>query len=87
METAGEDKYEMGRCPVHVRALAYVCLVYTFASVMYLLRTRNIGTPFADSLTQEQIHIKQQSAARRLRVFGRACLEGAVMCLILRPFR
>ena len=41
--------------------LAYAMLAYSFASFYYIVMTRNVGTPFRDSLTSEQIQIKKQN--------------------------
>lgn len=43
----------MDNCTMSV-TLAHGMLIYILASVFYLLRTRTIGTPFNDSLTEEQ---------------------------------
>ena len=45
--------YKMDNCSMSV-TLAYGMLIYILASIFYLLRTRTIGTPFYDSLTDEQ---------------------------------
>lgn len=39
--------------------LAYAMAVYTIASIYYIIMTRNIGTPFKDSLTLKQRQIKE----------------------------
>ena len=49
--------------------LAYGMLVYVFASIFYLILTFNLGTPFKDSLTPQQIIIKQKSANQRRNIF------------------
>ena len=43
--------------------LAYGMLAYTFASVYYMIMTRNVGTPFKDSLSPEQLQIKAEAAS------------------------
>ena len=48
------------------------------ASAVYLFITRDYGTPLKDSLSEEQLKIKQQSAGRRRRAYysgiGVACV-------------
>ena len=57
-------------CPVWLQIFAALAIAYLISSVAYLLITRNYGTPFKDSLTPNQIKIKQASSASRGRVFG-----------------
>ena len=45
------------------KVLAYVQLDYMIASVLYILSTRCMGTPFKDSLTEEQLKIKRKETA------------------------
>ena len=67
--------------------LAYGMLLYTFASIYYLLMTRNIGTPFNDSLTIEQLRIKKESVDVRKRVFYMGLTIGIIVCIIFQPFK
>ena len=67
--------------------LAYGMLLYTFASIYYLLMTRNIGTPFNDSLTIEQLRIKKESVDVRKRVFYMGLMIGILVCIIFKPFK
>ena len=62
-------------------------LLYTFASIYYLLMTRNIGTPFNDSLTIEQLRIKKESVDVRKRVFYMGLMIGILVCIIFKPFK
>lgn len=73
-------------CSLATMALAYAALAYVLASVGYLVYTRCMGTPFADTLTDEQRAIKRESARARGNVFL-ACLAGAALVLAAwRPF-
>ena len=67
--------------------LAYGMAIYVFASIFYLIFTRNIGTPFNDSLTSEQIIIKNKSAGTRRRVFYSGIAIGCVLSFLFKPFR
>ena len=62
-------------------------LAYAVASVVYLLGTRRMGTPFRDSLTDEQRALKEASAAARARVFGVGSVIGVLVALLLLPVR
>ncbi len=67
--------------------LAYAMAVYTIASIYYIIMTRNIGTPFKDSLTLEQREIKRYSANIRKTVFLQGCGLAIILCIIGRPFK
>ena len=65
---------------MNCKILAYASAIYTIASIFYLVRTRSIGTPFNDSLSEEQKQIKKQSAYERKSIF----VQGIVLaCLLL----
>lgn len=66
--------------------LAYSMLIYIFASAYYIIQTRNIGTPFYDSLTKEQRSIKEQSASIRRKIFYNGIIIGIALIVIFRPF-
>lgn len=66
--------------------LAYAMLVYTIASFYYMIMTRNIGTPFNDSLTEEQIIIKQNSASVRRSTFYHGIALAAAFIFLYQPF-
>tara|TARA_A100001015_G_C14990704_1_gene713801 strand:+ start:617 stop:838 length:222 start_codon:yes stop_codon:yes gene_type:complete len=66
--------------------LAYGMLIYTIASIYYMVVTMNIGTPFKDSLTEEQIEIKKQSANVRRNVFYQGVGLSAVLIYLVHPF-
>ena len=67
--------------------LAYSMAVYTLASMYYMIRTRNIGTPFNDSLTDQQRQIKQESASLRKSIFVEGGLAAAVLIVLFQPFK
>lgn len=64
------------------RYLAYAAAIYTLASIYYMIRTRNIGTPFKDTLTEEQIKIKEESAKQRKDIF----MQGIILSIVLLYF-
>ena len=51
------------------------------ASAIYMIITRNYGTPFKNSLTLEQIEIKRQSAQERYNVFMVGMIIGGLVSL------
>jgi hypothetical protein len=67
--------------------LAYAMLIYCISSAYYLIRTRQIGTPFNDSLTTEQRKIKAKSSSARGNIFVQGLLIGFGIIIIFRPFR
>jgi len=67
--------------------LAYGMLIHLFINVYYLLMTKNIGTPFYDSLTDEQVEIKKKSAAVRRNIFLQGLFFGVLLVVLFRPFK
>jgi hypothetical protein len=75
----------LGTCKISV-ALAYLMLVYILACIYYLVRTRTIGTPFADSLTKKQKAIKAKAASQRKNIFYQGIIGAIIGIVIFRPF-
>ena len=46
-----------------------------------------MGTPFRDSLTEEQLKIKRKAVKQRRKVFWTSMLAGAVIIYLLKPFK
>lgn len=76
----------MNNCIISVY-LAYIMAIYSAASVYYLLRSRSVGTPFADSLTPEQRIIKTESARVRKSIFTEGLLLSIAFMLFTKPFK
>jgi len=66
--------------------LAYGMLAYTFASIFYLLLTRNIGTPFRDSLTSKQLEIKKAASKLRGYIFCKGLIISIILIYFFKPF-
>ena len=66
--------------------LGYLMTIYFIASLYYLITTKNIETPFYDSLTPEQKAIKRQSATLRRTIFIKGILLGVFSCIWFQPF-
>ena len=66
--------------------LAYSMLIYIFASAFYIILTKNIGTPFKDTLTQEQLQIKKESITVWKKIFYNGIIVGILLVIIFRPF-
>lgn len=66
--------------------LAWLMLTYVVASIYYFIRTRNMGTPFNDSLTEEQRKIKDLSATARRNVFLQGVFGTVILIAIFKPF-
>ena len=72
------------RCPLWKEMGASLSAVYMIASIFYIVATRNIGTPFKDSLTEEQRQIKHVAANLRGRIFGIGILVGVLIVMRLK---
>lgn len=66
--------------------LAYGMAIYVLASIYYIVMTRNIGTPFKDSLTEKQRKIKRESAKQRKTIFYQGIAASVVLMILTRPF-
>lgn len=66
--------------------LAYAMLVYTLGSIYYMIMTRNVGTPFNDSLSEEQIIIKKKSANVRRSIFYHGIALSTAFIFLYQPF-
>jgi hypothetical protein len=66
-------------CSPRTLLFARIAIGYTIACILYLIFTRNLGTPFADSLTDEQQVIKRSSSMSRATVF----LTSVVMSILV----
>lgn len=58
--------------------LSYFMVIYTISTIYYLLRTKCIGTPFKDSLTDKQKKIKEEQSKLRYQIFVEGLLLGFV---------
>tara|TARA_X000000368_G_scaffold354479_1_gene295991 strand:- start:883 stop:1287 length:405 start_codon:yes stop_codon:yes gene_type:complete len=74
-------------CSPRTLLFARIAIGYTVACLLYLLFTRNIGTPFADSLTEEQQAIKQSSSMARATVFLTSVITSMILVHVWRPLR
>ena len=74
-------------CPTPVAWLAYAALAYVITSILYLLLTRRVGTPFSDSLTDEQGAIKAAAAGVRRRIFLASLAVSVLLLALTRPLR
>lgn len=65
--------------------LAFLAAVYVLACSYYLVMTRNIGTPFKDSLNEKQLQIKKEAATKRSHIFYTGIMVGTIIVLIVNP--
>lgn len=72
-------------CGGGTKALAYVSMAYLLSCVLYLLLTRRMGTPFSDTLTEEQKKVKNCSAKGRRSVFVASAAVACLLLLVWRP--
>jgi hypothetical protein len=74
------------KCEVN-NFLAQFMFVYLVASIIYIIATRFIDTPFRDSLTKAQVEIKKKSSRKRGYIFLGAFLGGILILLVFKPFK
>lgn len=66
--------------------LAWAMLTYVLASLYYFIRSRKMGTPFNDSLTEEQKKIKELSVISRRNLFLQGIFGSVILIAIFKPF-
>ena len=66
--------------------LAYGMAIYYLACVYYLVMTRDVGTPFKDTLSQKQLKIKAESAKVRRTIFYQGVAGSLLLMVITQPF-
>jgi hypothetical protein len=66
--------------------MSNIAIVYLIASVIYVIFTWSVGTPFMDSLTWEQRKIKEEASAKRGRIFLLGIVIGVVMVMCWKPY-
>ena len=84
-----DRRREHCRCSPIVAGFAYIAIAYMGASVLYLaiVALMGFGTPFKDSLTDEQACIKKSSKRKRGAAFVVGILIMVLLLLVTRPFR
>ena len=66
--------------------LAYAMLTYIIGSIYYVIVTINVGTPFKDSLNEEQKKIKSESSKVRRQIFYQGLGVGIITIIFINPF-
>ena len=66
--------------------LAMLAAVYILASMYYMFMTRNIGTPFRDSLDEKQLEIKDAAVKKRGGIFYTGVMIAVLVVLVVDPF-
>ncbi len=74
------------KCQISIY-LAYGMASYIIASIYYIVSTMWIGTPFKDSLTEEQKKIKKESADKRRSIFFQGIFISIIILKIFNPFK
>ena len=89
-----KNKMQEGPCLSHcytcnstTMIFAHFGMIYCIASIVYLIVTRCVGTPFMDSLTESQKKIKKDSARVRWRAFLLGLIVAFIFIHILKPFK
>ena len=66
---------------------AYLMLIYVAACLYYIIFTRNLETPFNDSLSENQIQKKKESADKRRKIFYTGIVLSTVLFWVWRLFK
>ena len=61
----------------------YSVIIMIFASIYYYVMTRNIPTPFKDSITVVQKELRKQTASARKRQYANGMLLGCFVAYLL----
>ena len=61
----------------------YAMIIKIFASVYYMIETRNFGTPFKNSLDNDQLALKERESKRRGEVYLKGLLVGSILMWVL----
>ena len=77
---------ESRKCKLH-HMLAYAMALYCLASVYYFVRSGSAGTPFSDSLTEEQVIIKEHSSNVRKWIFIEGVFLAGAYLTFAKPFQ
>jgi len=75
----------LNNCQVPIY-LAYVMAAYSLASLIYIVASRNIGTPLRDSYTEEQLEIKKESSYQRGKIFYVSLFISIGFLYMVKPF-
>jgi hypothetical protein len=67
--------------------LAYFMAAYLMSSLIYLIISPSLGTPFKDSLTPAQKAIKEASSRSRSRLFMGGFAISALFLVATQPFK
>ena len=74
-----------GICKVH-NILAYGMAIYCISSIYYMYKTQYIGTPFNDSLNEEQRKIKKKAVSQRKNIFYEGVILSFLILFLFKPF-
>ena len=72
----------MMRCCKIPSVLAMLAAIYILASIYYMVMTRNIGTPFRDSLDEKQLEIKAAAVKKRSGIFYTGTIVAILIVLL-----
>ena len=86
------EEIDKSKCPNQncgtAKIFAYLSIIYIIACFLYLVMTKNIGTPFKDAikLYPNLLAIKSNSASTRSNIFYIGLTTAFILILIIRPF-
>ena len=73
-------------CSMTTVALANISFVHLVACIVYMIMTEDMGTPFKDSLTKEQLEIKRKAVFERRKIYEIGSVIGIILILLWKPF-
>ena len=70
------------------RISAYLGLSYVITSIVYIVLTRHLGTPFKNAVSKypDLVKIKKDSVQKRYRAFYIGCICAVVIMYFWSPF-
>ncbi len=73
-------------CSMITVLFANISFIHLIACVVYMIMTQDMGTPFKNSLTEEQIEIKRKAVFERRKIYNIGCTIGLITILLWKPF-
>lgn len=93
MMDASQSKIIQGPCLPHcykctpaIMILSHISIVYVIACIVYMVFSKHLGTPFKDSLTEEQKRVKAQSSHIRSQIFLLGLVAGFLVVFKMKPY-
>ena len=93
MIDAAQSKIIQGPCLPHcykcspfTMIISHISIVYVIACIVYMVFSEHLGTPFKDSLTEEQKKLKAQSSYIRGQLFLLGLVAGFLVVFKMKAY-